>query len=85
MTEIIKENDTAQELSFEQALERLEYIVKAMEAGEMPLDEAIAAFQEGMKLSQICRVKLDEAEQKIETLVADANGFSKKPFQTEEA
>lgn len=84
MTEIIKENDATQELSFEQALERLEYIVKAMEAGEMPLDEAIAAFQEGMKLSQICRVKLDEAEQKIETLVADANGFSKKPFQTEE-
>ncbi len=85
MTELIKENDATQELSFEQALERLEYIVKAMEAGEMPLDEAIAAFQEGMKLSQICRVKLDEAEQKIETLVADANGFSKKPFQTEEA
>jgi len=85
MTELIKENEATEELSFEQALERLEYIVKAMEAGEMPLDEAIAAFQEGMKLSQVCRVKLDEAEQKIETLVADANGFSKKPFQTEEA
>lgn len=85
MTEIVKDKETEQEMTFEQALERLEYLVKAMEAGDMPLEEAIAAFQEGMKLSQVCRVKLDEAEQKIEMLVADANGFSKKQFQTEEA
>jgi exodeoxyribonuclease VII small subunit len=73
-----------QELTFEQALERLEKIVKAMEAGDLPLEKAISEFQEGMQLARICREKLDQAEQKIEMLVAEAGGLTKKSFQTEE-
>ncbi|MFD2170897.1 exodeoxyribonuclease VII small subunit [Tumebacillus lipolyticus] len=73
-----------QEQTFEQALERLETIVSAMEAGDLPLEKAIAEFQAGMQLARICREKLDQAEQKIEMLVQEAGGLTKKPFQTEE-
>ncbi|HEU4963662.1 MAG TPA: exodeoxyribonuclease VII small subunit [Bacilli bacterium] len=73
-----------QELTFEQALERLEGIVKAMEQGELPLEQAIADFQEGMQLARVCREKLDEAEQKIEMLVQEAGSLTKKPFTTED-
>ncbi|WP_018132470.1 exodeoxyribonuclease VII small subunit [Effusibacillus pohliae] len=71
-------------LSFEEALAGLEKIVRELEAGEIPLEQAIASFQEGMQLAKICREKLDQAEQKIEMLVADAAGLSKKPFAPEE-
>jgi exodeoxyribonuclease VII small subunit len=74
-----------QELTFEQALERLEVIVKAMESGELPLEKAISEFQEGMQLARICREKLDQAEQKIEMLVHEAGTLTKKPFQAEES
>ena len=46
--------------------------------------KAISEFQEGMQLARICREKLDQAEQKIEMLVAEAGGLTKKSFQTEE-
>ncbi|WP_096182663.1 exodeoxyribonuclease VII small subunit [Effusibacillus lacus] len=72
------------ELSFEEALAGLERIVRELESGDIPLEQAIANFQEGMKLAKICREKLDQAEQKIEMLVADASGLSKKPFIPEE-
>ena len=74
-----------QELSFEQALERLETIVKAMESGDLALEQAISEFQEGMQLARICREKLDQAEQKIEMLVSEAGSLTKKPFQAEES
>jgi exodeoxyribonuclease VII small subunit len=73
-----------QDLSFEEALLRLENIVRAMEAGDLPLEKAIQEFQEGMQLARICREKLDQAEQKIEMLVNEAGTMTKKPFQTEE-
>lgn len=72
------------ETTFEQALERLEQIVRAMEAGDLPLEQAIAEFQEGMSLARVCREKLDQAEQKIEMLVQEAGQLTKKPFATEE-
>jgi exodeoxyribonuclease VII small subunit len=73
-----------QELSFENALSRLETIVRQLESGELPLDEAISQFQEGMSLAKICRDRLDQAEQKIEMLVAEAGNLQKRPFQPEE-
>ena len=72
------------ELTFEQALERLETIVRAMESGDLPLEKAISDFQEGLELARVCRQKLDQAEQKIEMLVNEAGALTKKPFQSEE-
>ncbi len=53
---------------FEAALESLEEIVGAMENGELPLDQLIERYEEGMKLVKLCQEKLAEAEQKIEIL-----------------
>ncbi len=55
-----------EELSFEQAAQQLEQIVAELEAGELPLAEALAKFEEGMKLKEICAQKLTQAEARIE-------------------
>jgi exodeoxyribonuclease VII small subunit len=68
------------ELSFEQAMERLDLIVSKLESGDVPLETAIELFQEGMKLSQLCGGKLEQVERKIELLIESEQGFQKKPF-----
>lgn len=60
-------NDTK---TFEQAVERLEEIVKALEAGRAGLDETLRLYEEGIALVRECNEKLDGAEQKIRTLTA---------------
>ncbi|MGE5663247.1 MAG: exodeoxyribonuclease VII small subunit [Deltaproteobacteria bacterium] len=62
------------EPSFEEALRSLEGIVARLESGEANLDESIRLFEEGMKLSGICQKRLDEADQKIETLLRKPGG-----------
>ncbi|MDQ0058285.1 exodeoxyribonuclease VII small subunit [Paenibacillus harenae] len=69
-----------EEISFEQAMERLESIVAKLENGDVPLEAAIELFQEGMKLSQLCGGKLEQVESKIELLMETEQGFQKKPF-----
>jgi len=54
-----------QKLSFEQALQRFEQVVKELETGDLSLDSALALFQEGVALARQCGVQLDEAEAKI--------------------
>ena len=51
---------------FEDALGKLEEIVRRMEAGEMSLEESLKAFEEGIKLSRLCAKKLDEADRRVE-------------------
>lgn len=60
------------ELKFEQALVRLEEIVRSLERGESNLDEALSLYEEGVKLARFCNTKLDEAEAKIEIMLNDA-------------
>ncbi len=70
--------------TFEQALSSLEQIVKNLEAGDLPLEEALKKFEEGVKLSKFCSRKLDETEKKITILMRDNNGkVIEKPFITE--
>ncbi len=57
------------ELSFEENLEKLETIVKKLESGEVPLDNAIQEFTEAMKLAKTCDEKLKNAEEAITKLV----------------
>lgn len=61
--------------SFEQAMEQLEQIVDQMEQGDLTLEETLAKFEEGMKLSQFCLEKLNQAEQKLKKLVKTEGGF----------
>lgn len=60
--------------SFETSLQELEEIAKKLESGNLNLDEAIEAFERGIKLSKECTQKLDEAEKKINILVQNENG-----------
>lgn len=61
----------AQELKFEEALARLEEIVRLLEQGESTLDESLNLFEEGVKLARFCSNKLDEAEGKIEIMIKE--------------
>lgn len=66
---------------FEQALERLEYTVEKLEGGELPLEEALKLFEEGMKISRFCGERLDEAQRKVEILVKKSQeGYRSEPF-----
>jgi len=55
-------------ISFEQAIKRLEEIVKSLEAGDIEIEEALTLFEEGTKLSRICAKKLAKIEKRIEIL-----------------
>ncbi|HVE16709.1 MAG TPA: exodeoxyribonuclease VII small subunit [Chthoniobacterales bacterium] len=61
-------------VSLESALERLDAIVRDMEAGDLPLETLIAKYEEGIGLSKICREKLDRAEERIRIISRDAAG-----------
>jgi exodeoxyribonuclease VII small subunit len=60
--------------TFEGALQKLETIVNRLEKGELTLEESLALYEEGIRLSRLCHAKLEEAEGKIEQLVKDARG-----------
>lgn len=75
--------------SFEEALERLEEIVRNMEAGELTLDDTVKLYKEGVELASFCGRKLNDAVQQVNILSTTLDGqLEEKPFvnieQTEE-
>jgi len=66
--------NTNKDLTFEQALARLEVIVKSLENGTAPLDDSLSMFEEGISLVRFCSDKLVNAENRIKVLVSDQNG-----------
>ena len=67
--------------SFETGLLELEKIVKEMEGGELPLERAIELFEKGMKLSDVCRKQLEEAETRVEILMRRGEKVVPEPFR----
>lgn len=61
----------ADEMDFEKALQRLEAIVRELESGSVPLEAALARFEEGTRLTRLCRERLLAAEAKVQELLAD--------------
>ncbi|HEY1109108.1 MAG TPA: exodeoxyribonuclease VII small subunit [Opitutaceae bacterium] len=61
-------------LTFEAAIGRLESIVESMEAGDVPLADLLAKFEEGSKLLKVCESRLKDAELKIEQLKKQKDG-----------
>jgi len=61
-------------LTFEEAFERLERAVEAMDGGDLSLDEAMLHFEEGMKLARYCERLLDDAELRVQQLLTDSAG-----------
>ncbi|MBB6730517.1 exodeoxyribonuclease VII small subunit [Cohnella zeiphila] len=74
------ENEALGELTFEEAMERLEAIVSKLESSDVPLETAIELYQEGMTLSKLCGRKLEQVERRIEMLVEEEGGMQRKPF-----
>ncbi|MCK7515318.1 MAG: exodeoxyribonuclease VII small subunit [Desulfobacterales bacterium] len=66
---------------FEDALEKLENIVREMEAGEMPLDSALKSFEEGIRLIRFCSAKLEDTQRRVEQLLEKENSLQIKNFQ----
>jgi exodeoxyribonuclease VII small subunit len=74
------------EKKFETSLARLDEIVQELEKGELPLEQSLKLFEEGVKLARICSVRLEEAERKVEILLKDkAGNITRQPFEEEEA
>ena len=61
-------------VKFEDALARLETIVAELERGDLPLNDSLKMFEEGIKLSKTCLKMLDDAERKVEIMVQDKDG-----------
>ena len=60
--------------NFEASLSALEKIVRELERGDLPLEESLRLFEEGVNLSRECQERLNQAERRIETLLRDAEG-----------
>jgi exodeoxyribonuclease VII small subunit len=69
--------------SFEDSLQELEALVQRMEQGQLPLDDALKAFERGVQLSRTCRNALQEAEQKVQILMDDKTDPTLRPFTDE--
>lgn len=68
------------DISFETAIKQLEEIVKSLENGDIPLDDALKLFEKGVALTKVCTEKLNAAEKQIKLLVKDGEGMKKEDF-----
>jgi exodeoxyribonuclease VII small subunit len=72
-------------VKFENAMTRLETIVSELEKGDLPLDESLKIFEEGIRLSKTCLKMLDDAERKVEILIQDKEGKKRLRAYTPDA
>ncbi len=72
--------EKASSATFEASLEELERIVKELEKGDLPLEQSLALFENGMRLSSECKRQLEEAESRVEILMKKGSQFVAAPF-----
>lgn len=75
----VSEDKTASP-TFEAGLEELERIVKELERGDLPLEQSLALFEKGMRLSADCKRQLEEAESRVEILMKRGSDVVAAPF-----
>ena len=69
------------EPTFEEALSQLEALVAQLQAGDLPLEEALRAFEEGVRLTRLCAERLEDAERRVHLLTRAADGTEQEvPF-----
>lgn len=73
------------EPSFEQILARLEHVVTRLESGELPLEESLAIFEEGIRLSRAGAKRLDDAERRVEELLEGGDSTRTRPLAARRA
>lgn len=71
-------------MKFEEAMEKLQEIVHHLEAGNLPLEESLQKFEEGIKLIDFCEKKLNEVEKKIQVLTKEDGKFKLEEWQEKE-
>ena len=70
--------------TFEESLKKLETIVEQLEKGDLPLEQSLKLFEQGVDLSAVCKKELDEAESKVQTLIKQRDGsFKTESFPTD--
>jgi exodeoxyribonuclease VII small subunit len=74
-------DQAAAPVPFEKGIEALEEIVKRLETGDLPLEEALTLFERGMTLSAACRKQLEAAEARVERLVRQGETVVAEPFE----
>jgi len=76
-----------EEVKFEEALKQLEAIVSRLEVGDLPLEQALSIFEEGVRLAKLCAQRLNEAESRVNVLVrrgeAGVSELEERPFEEE--
>lgn len=77
---VASEGSESTEPSFEQILTRLQDVVERLESGELPLEESLAVFEEGIRLSRLGARRLDEAERRVEELLGDGDTARTRPL-----
>lgn len=80
MTQSEKTAETGGEYTFEQAMARLEEIVRFLEDGNASLDASIDAFSEGIGLVRFCNARLEHAEQQVKILQENGSDMTEVPF-----
>ena len=73
-------SEVKNEITFEQAMTRLEQIVRALEGGNVPLEDLISLFDEGTKLVKLCTERLDKAEEKVRLLQMKDGALTDEEF-----
>ena len=78
---MLMENNLAK---FEECLQQLEKIVEQLERGDLPLEQSLKLFEDGVRLSNSCRQELDSAEGKVEILIKQSGKLQAEPFMDAE-
>jgi exodeoxyribonuclease VII small subunit len=81
----IERNHLLSKERFEDTFKKLEAIVNKLESGDLPLEDSMKLFEEGMRLSKICSQKLTEVQKKVDLLLKGEDGnYKAEPFPFEE-
>ena len=71
------EKKNVEELTYKQAYQELELIIRSLESGDMELEESMESYTRGVELLKSLRARLNDAEQKVSVLLADVDGTDK--------
>lgn len=77
--------DSSEETPFEEVMGRLQTVVEQLEEGDLPLEQSLAMFEEGVRLSRAGAKRLDEAERRVEELLAAGDELQTSPLEESEA
>jgi exodeoxyribonuclease VII small subunit len=83
MTKKARQETDATDLKFEEAMAQLEAVVRKLEAGDVPLEESLEAFEKGVSLVRVLHTRLDAVQEKIEELTRAEGEVRTKPLNGE--